>query len=148
MIEYYEPESEPSVLIARGISLLQRGRVEVRRLQDEATPEFDWTPPVVIPRKGFTNAERFDSFHAANPWVFDNIVKLAYQLLRDDARIGMKDIFETLRKKYARYTKTEAHPNGQVYGLDNSFTFFYSRMLTDKHPVFIGHIEQRKRITA
>lgn len=116
-------------------------KLEVLRQAAKFTPELDFTPP--LPPEGKTRRERFDYFDTKNPQVYENIVKLAFERLAEDGRVGMKDIFEEIRRKYRKHTISAEYPRGRRYNLDNSFTPYYSRKLTKDYLVFQGHIEQR-----
>lgn len=116
-------------------------KMEALRRASKFTPELDFTPP--LPPEGKTKGERFSDFDAKNPQVYENIVKLAFERLAEDGRVGMKDIFEEIRRKYRKHTVSAEHPKGRRYNLDNSYTPYYSRKLTKEYLIFAGHIEQR-----
>lgn len=125
--------------------LVPRGDDHRRRVARH-TQELDFTPP--LPAEGKFPEERFLDYDEKNPQVFENIVTLAFKRLREDDWVGMKDVFEEIRRKYRKHTISPEYPNGRKYNLDNNWTPFYSRKLTVKYPQFIGHIEQRnQRVT-
>lgn len=105
-----------------------------------ATPAAD-PKPAKVPRPSIE--ERFATFHAANPHVFDRLVRLACdRLARGDARIGVKALIEELRC-YLATTGSEA--GGERYRLDNSLVSRYADLLAETDPRIAAAIERRKR---
>lgn len=89
------------------------------------------------PTSGTIN-ERFEAFNAANPWVADELEKLAnVELRHGDGRIGIKYLIEVLRWNYRRGT------TGQPFRISNDFTSRYARLLVDRRPEFAGLFEMR-----
>lgn len=107
---------------------------------------LSWSPPERIesrredPRK-LTIAERFAAFHAANPHVFAEMLRLAREKLDAGAkRIGAKGLYEDCRESLRVRKLGE-------YRLNNDFTAILSRMLVEAEPRLVGVIEMRRRKT-
>jgi hypothetical protein len=82
--------------------------------------------------------EKFRAFNDANPWVADELEKLADVEYRNgDGRIGIKYLIEVLRWNYRRAT------TGQPFRIDNDFTSRYARLLVDRRPEFADLFETR-----
>ncbi|EGX58850.1 hypothetical protein SZN_15928 [Streptomyces zinciresistens K42] len=88
---------------------------------------------------GHTITEQFHAFDARNPHVYYTLERMAaLRLAAGATRIGMKDLFEDLRREL---------PHG-VAGLNNNFTALYARKLIDGHPRWAGAFELRRRRAA
>lgn len=91
------------------------------------------------PDPTLTLDERFEAFHAANPWVEQAIIALL-----DDAqhrgmtRFGVKAAFEVLRWRWGRATY------GDAWKLNNSLTSRYARHILERRPDLAPMIELRK----
>lgn len=87
-----------------------------------------------------TIQERFNAFHAANPQVFEHLVKLTQEkFVRGRERAGLKALWEQLRWSIAV-------GNIQIMGdyqLNNDFTSRYTRLLVEMYPAYRGLFEQR-----
>ena len=85
-----------------------------------------------------TLQEKFERFHAANPWV-----ALALEALTRDwlatgrQRVGIKMFIEVLRWEHARRT------DGSEFRYNNSFTSRYVRLLIEAHPDWADAFETR-----
>lgn len=91
-----------------------------------------------------TIGERFEAFHAANPWVYETLEKLtADWIARGKTRIGMKMLVEVLRWQYGR-TTTDSTP----FKLNNNYTSRYARQLIAEHPEWAGAFETRALVAA
>lgn len=89
--------------------------------------------------KDATIQERFEAFHAANPWVYRAFEQLTEDWLRTGhQRIGMKMLAEILRWEYGRQTK------GDVFKLNNTLVSRYARLLIDRHPEWADVFETRE----
>jgi hypothetical protein len=108
-----------------------------------------WTPRAPKPRPSIE--ERFAAFHAANPHVLEEMLRLA-RARRDagERRIGVKALWEELR----RYLFTYAHEVVGVqhgidadygYKLDNSLTSRYADKLVEADSSLEPYIERRRR---
>jgi hypothetical protein len=87
--------------------------------------------------------ERFDSFHAANPWVYEALEELTAQWVEGGGgRIGVKALFERLRWSSPRIA------NGEPFRLNNDFTSRYARLLRIRHPEWAAVFEVRRLRTA
>lgn len=88
-----------------------------------------------------TIQEQFLAFHAANSWVYDELVRLARELhARGRRHIGMKLLVENVRFSYYRQT---TDPNSE-FRVNNNYTSRYARLLCDEHPELAGLFELRK----
>lgn len=82
---------------------------------------------------------RFELFHAENPHVLAEMLKLARHKVRAGyKRIGAKALWEELRN----YIRVHALGN---YKLDNSLTALYARKLIELEPALASVIETRRR---
>jgi hypothetical protein len=82
--------------------------------------------------------DKFRAFHDANPWLADELEKLAdVEYRHGDGRIGIKYLIEVLRWNYRRAT------TGQPFRIDNDFTSRYARLLVDRRPEFANLFETR-----
>lgn len=99
------------------------------------------TAPYVAPTlvEGETLQERFESFHALNPWVYEALEKLtADWIAAGHARVGMKMMFEVLRWQVGRTT------TGDEFKLNNSLTSRYARFIVNEHPEWETYFETRE----
>lgn len=84
--------------------------------------------------------QRFDTFHAANPWVADHLERLAAEAVRDGAtRLGIGALYEVLRWQHRRATR------GDTFRLNNNHRAFYARLLIDRHPEWERLFETRRQ---
>lgn len=96
--------------------------------------------PLVRPEcdPSLTIQERFDAFHAANPWVLTALEALiADWLAHDNAKVGIKQMFEVIRWRYGRATTDTS------FRLNNNWTSRYARLALDLHPEWAHAIETR-----
>lgn len=85
-----------------------------------------------------TIQDRFEAFHAANPWVCDALERLTQDMLdRGHQRVGVKCLIEVIRWQYERQTV------GSRWRLNNVFTSRYARLLLERHPEWDGVFEVR-----
>ena len=85
-----------------------------------------------------TIQERFEAFHAANPWVAQAIIALAESAkAHGERRVGMKALFERLRWSYNRATV------GDRWKLNNSLTSRYARYVAEVRPDLADLFETR-----
>jgi hypothetical protein len=102
---------------------------------------FGWTPVEAEPDRDCSRSidARFAQFHAANPHVLAELLRLARQLLDGGAtRIGVKSLWERCRESI-RASRVEE------YKLDNSLTAPYARLMLELEPRLVGVIEIRQR---
>ncbi|MFI5688624.1 hypothetical protein [Streptomyces sp. NPDC051636] len=105
-----------------------------------ALPESD---PEVRPRGGPTLDERFDDFHASNPWVLEALEELTTQWIKaGGGRIGVKALFEQLRWSSPHIA------DGEPFRLNNNFTSRYARLLCARHPEWAGVFQLRSLRTS
>lgn len=82
---------------------------------------------------------RFNEFHAANPHVYDALVRYAREALRAGApRIGVKLIWERMR-----WDVTVTHRFND-FKLNNDFTSRYARLIAQNEPDLAALFETRK----
>jgi hypothetical protein len=113
-----------------------------------ARPRPAWTyppPPLVVPPMGpeheATIQARFEEFHATNPWVFEEIVRLAQGLAdRGHQRFGIGMVFEVLRWQRLMHTEDPA----STFKLNNTYRSRYARLLAAKHPDLGRRLELRE----
>mgnify|MGYP001296110418 CR=1 FL=1 len=100
-------------------------------LADLVTPEYG---------EHLTIQERFEAFHAANPWVYQALEALAADwLAHGHKRVGVKALFEVIRWQYGRRT---ADPSS-AWRVNNDYSSRYARLLIDRHPEWCDAIEIR-----
>lgn len=90
--------------------------------------------------EGVSVEERFESFHKANPHVYEALVALASSLKGQGRKtFGMKALFEFLRFSYALQT------SGDSYKINNSYAPFYARLIMQNEPQLTGFFNLRSR---
>lgn len=95
--------------------------------------------PAVHRARGPTITDQFHAFHAQHPHVHRALERqAAHQLAPGATHIGLKDLFEDLRRQL---------PHG-VSGLNNNFTALYARQLIEAHPQWASAFELRRRRAA
>jgi hypothetical protein len=83
---------------------------------------------------------KFEQFHAENPHVLDELVRLAREAITSGrSRLGIKAIWEVCRWNLNLST------TGRPFKLDNSMTAAYARMIMEQHPDLRGVFETRCR---
>ncbi|MGV9790873.1 hypothetical protein [Streptomyces sp. NPDC003435] len=88
---------------------------------------------------GRTITERFHAFDAQHPHIYRELEQMtACRLAAGATRVGMKDLFEDLRRDL---------PHG-VVGLNNNYTALYARRLIAAHPQWADAFELRRRRSA
>jgi hypothetical protein len=118
--------------------------LETRLLMARATAEvgpghsvYDDAP---APRKSIE--QRFLAFHAANPHVLAELLKLARRAKgRGVSRIGIRMLWEVLRWQL---TVETYDPAGDPYKLNDHFHSRYARLLLEADPSLEGLIELRE----
>jgi len=103
---------------------------------------FSAPPPAARPRpatgKRPSITERWEEFHAANPHVMDEMLRLARERLAEGATyLSVKALWETCRI-------TLATEHGE-YKLDNSLTSIVARELIAREPRLDGVVRLRRR---
>lgn len=93
---------------------------------------------------GMTGLQRFEAFHAANPWVMEALVRMARDLVgRGHTRFGIAMLWESLRWQAARHT---GDPHS-TFKLSNGHKAHYARRIMADHADLAGVFELR-RLTA
>ena len=85
------------------------------------------------------HAADFAAFHACNPHVYDELVRLARRLrVRGIDRYGIAGLFEVLRYDHTIRTGTAD------WKLNNNYRAFYARMIMANHPELANLFEVRR----
>lgn len=72
--------------------------------------------------------ERFEEFHALNPWVYRELERMTAECVRMGwKRVGIGMLFELLRYRYGEATR------GDEFRLNNNFRSRYVRLLVGDH---------------
>jgi hypothetical protein len=115
------------------IERAEAGSMEATAMQIMPTPNVEYEP---------TLYDRFVKFHYANPHVYETLLSLARaEQQAGQKRIGLKHLWERLRGELKIKTKSDD------WGLNNSFTSLYARMLVHYHPDLAPMFELRRRRT-
>lgn len=81
---------------------------------------------------------RFNKWHSANPHVYQQFEKLAYQMLATGRkRYSARTIIEVMRWHYDLKTR------GDVFEINGDFVPIYVRLLIHHHPEFADFFELR-----
>ncbi|MFE3196858.1 hypothetical protein [Embleya sp. NPDC059237] len=87
-------------------------------------------PQPTTDHRRITIQDRFDSFHAANPWVLDALEKLTRDFIAKGHRsIGIGMLFEVLRSHYPTTVRTD-----EPWRLNNNFRSRYARVIVQRNP--------------
>lgn len=87
-----------------------------------------------------TIEERFEAFHAANPDVYDELVRLARRAkARGHRRMGIELCFGALR-----WNRLMATTGESGFKLNDHFTSRYARLLMAREPDLNGFFETRE----
>jgi len=91
--------------------------------------------------KTATLRDRFETFHARNPRVYEALEGMAAMMVaRGRKRISIKMCVEVLRWNY--YLQT-TDPSSE-YRLNNSYSAYYARLLLKNHPDWDGLFQLRE----
>ncbi|MFJ4412962.1 hypothetical protein [Streptomyces sp. NPDC088925] len=100
-------------------------------------PAEDEMPLVRPPRSGGIQ-DRFEEFHALNPWVLRHLEQLTADAVKKGfTRIGIGMLFEVLRYRFGLTT------HGDLFRLNNDFRSRYVRLMCQRHPTWRRHFELR-----
>ena len=81
----------------------------------------------------------FFAYHKKYPWLWARIQSMVSEMINQGAkRIGMKDIFEQIRKEHG------VKAMGCVYKINNNYTSYYARLLILKYRNLEAFIELRE----
>lgn len=106
----------------------------------DAPSLFDDDPQFAPVAPQPTIDEAFRAFHAANPWVFTALVRLARQAVADGhQRVGIGMLWEVLRWEWRRNT---ADPNA-TWKLNNDYRSRYARLIMGTEPDLADVFETR-----
>ena len=84
--------------------------------------------------------EKFEAFHAENPEVYAELVRLARRVRgAGRTRYGIATLFEVMR--YRRDIQT----SGDVFKLNNNFRALYARKIMEENPELNGLFATRTR---
>jgi hypothetical protein len=103
--------------------------------------DLPWDDYRTVEAPAATIQERFEQFHQVNPWVYDALVRLAYELQqRGRRRIGVGLLFEVLRWQHAMAT---TDPSSE-FKLCNDYASRYARLIVNNHPDLESVFELRR----
>jgi hypothetical protein len=89
-----------------------------------------------------TLQEKFDDYHANNPKVYAELVKLAKEWqATGHGKIGMQTLIEKLRWDWNVTTRKDS----AGFRINNNFAAFYSRLIMANHPELDGMFDIRER---
>ncbi len=81
---------------------------------------------------------RFSAFHAANPHVYETLVRLAREAVRrGKERVGIKALWERMR--WELWIETD----DPEFRLNNDFTSRFARLIMSREPDLAGVFETR-----
>lgn len=109
---------------------------------DEQPSLFDHgLAPRIVPVPGTGSIEgNFLAFHAANPWVYTALVRLARDLHNSGRRkVGIGMLFEVLRWQWTRATTDQASD----FKLNNNYRSRYARLIMRQEPDLDGVFDTR-----
>jgi hypothetical protein len=93
--------------------------------------------------------QKFDRFHAANPWLYRELVRLARTAVRNqhargrtDVRIGIKALVERFRWEY----DTLGRGDGD-YKFNNNYASRYARLIAATEPD-LQHVFEFRELTS
>lgn len=90
-----------------------------------------------------TIQESFEEFHAANPHIYDEIVRMAREWKKvGKKKLGIGMVFEVLRWNTAITTKT------QDFKLNNNYRSRYVRLIEEQESDLVGVFRTRELQTA
>jgi hypothetical protein len=112
---------------------------------DEAAPsQYDRLIAIgdhVLGLDAETIQSKFETFHAANPWVYDALVKMARRAKwRGRERLGIGMLAEVLRWDYMLATDDPSSD----FKLNNNYRSRYARKIMEEHPELDGMFETRE----
>ncbi len=86
-----------------------------------------------------TIADRFEQFHKDNPQVYDTLIRLAREWMKQTGgrKLGISALFERARWDLAIQT------NADDFRLNNSYRSFYARLLMHENPDLRGLFDLR-----
>lgn len=88
-----------------------------------------------------TIQEQFEAFHADNPWVYSELVKLARRAKQRGAvKVGIGMLAEIVR--WRRYMATQDFNSG--FKLNNNYRSRYVRLIEEQEPDLRGLFETRE----
>lgn len=110
-------------------------------MTDENQGAFDFNPNPPAAKSGATIEEKFQEFHAMNPWVLEELVRMTRELVaQGHTRVGMKMLFEVLRYSWMI---RNVNSNDREWRLCNSYTAYYARLVMATNPDLDGVFETR-----
>lgn len=126
-------------LVAEDPDLSEAERAMIQPSLLENLPVEPYPDGHVGPNPEATIREAFLRFHAENPHVYDELVRLARQAHDRGARkIGIGMLFEVLRWGHLLRT------SGDDFKLNNNYRSYYARLILHRHPELDGIFELRR----
>jgi hypothetical protein len=90
---------------------------------------------------GTSIQQQFEEFHAANPWVYDELVTLARRAKRRGAnKVGIGMMVEIVR--WRRFIATQDFNSG--FKINNNYRSRYARLISEREPDLAGMFETRE----
>ncbi|MFE2346141.1 hypothetical protein [Kitasatospora cineracea] len=109
----------------------------------EHLPGLETVRCIIQPQAGTarqqTIQERFEQFHALNPWVLADLERLTADCLDSKfRRVSLGMLFELIRYSYGRATL-----GSDDFALNNDYRSRYARLLIEQHPEWAPYFEVR-----
>lgn len=87
-----------------------------------------------------TIQDRFEAFHALNPWVLDALERITADYLGAGHRkVGIRMLWEVLRWQYNRATEDPS----STFKVNDHYHSRYVRLLIERHPEWASVFETR-----
>ncbi len=110
--------------------------------QEVAVVRVPYLSPLARVTGGISIEQKFDSFHKANPQVYEALRELSLSMATRGRRtFGIKALFEFLRFSYALQTSGDS----DGYKINNSYAPFYARLLMQNEQRLAGFFNLRTR---
>jgi hypothetical protein len=94
---------------------------------------------LTIPENRSKIEDAFWAFHEANPAVYDELVRLAREMLAKGDRFGIATLYEVVRWQRSGILRGSKRP-----ALNNNFRSYYSRLIQKQEPDLDGIFETRR----
>jgi len=121
------------------------GQPHSPRVPRQQPPPQRSFPELLAEKPGGTIEQRFQSFHEANGWVYDELVRLARQLRgRGHRRLGIGMLWEVIRWRYMAETLDPASD----FHLNDHYRSRYARLIMEREADLDGVFEVRRLRTA
>lgn len=92
-----------------------------------------------------TYFDKAEEFHAKNPWLLEELARLAFELKREGHdRYSIDGLLHHIRFTCRRRISED----GSGFRINNNVSFFYSRKLMEQYPELAGFFKIRERRAA